>query len=89
MDRDALERLSKDDLIALLLAREAAHAAQIAALEKRIAELEARLGPPKTPDNSSLPPAQGPKPNRAERRAAKRRQGRPGTFRKLADQPGC
>jgi transposase len=87
MNRDALERLSKDDLIALLLAREAAHAAQIAALEKRIAELEARLGPPKTPDNSSLPPAQGDKPNRAERRVAKQRQGRPGTFRKLAEQP--
>jgi transposase len=87
MNRDALERLSKDDLIALLLAREAAHAAQIAALEKRIVELEARLGPPKTPDNSSLPPAQGDKPNRAERRAAKQRRGRPGTFRTLAEQP--
>jgi len=83
MNREALERLSKDDLIALVLAQ----AAQIAALEKRIAELEARLGPAKTPDNSSLPPAQGHKPNRAERRAAKKRQGRPGSFRKLADQP--
>jgi transposase len=87
MDRDALERLSKEDLIALLLAREAAHAAQIAALEKRIAELEARLGPSKTPDNSSLPPSQAHKPNRAERRAAQERRGRPGRFRKLAEQP--
>ena len=66
MKRDALERLSKDDLIALVLAQ----AAQIAALEKHIAELEARLGPPKTSDNSSLPPAQGHKPNRGERRSA-------------------
>lgn len=87
MDRDALERLSKDDLIALLLAREAAHAAQIAVLEKRIAELEGRLGPPKTPDNSSLPPAQGHKPNRAARRASPKRPGRPGSFRRLAEQP--
>ncbi len=90
MDRDALERLSKEDLITLVLAQ----AAQIAALmvqneelHKRVAELETRLGPPKTPDNSSLPPAQGYKPSRAARRATKKRQGRPGTYRKLAEQP--
>lgn len=83
MDRDALERLFTDDLIALVLAQ----AAQIETLRKRIAELEARLGPPKTPDNSSLPPSQGDKPNRAEHRAAKQRQGRPGTFRALAATP--
>jgi transposase len=86
MDRDALERLSKDDLIALVLAREAAFAAQIGALEKQIAELEARLGPPKTPDNSSVPPSQGHKPNRTERRARKRKS-RPGSFRALAANP--
>ena len=90
MDRDALERLSKEDLITLVLAQ----AAQIAALmvqneelHKRVAELETRRGPPKTPDNSSLPPAQGYKPSRAARRATKKRQGRPGTYRKLAEQP--
>ena len=34
-------------------------------LAARVAELEAKLGgPPKTPDNSSLPPSQGEKPNR-------------------------
>jgi len=84
MDRDALERLSKEELIALVLAL----AAQVEALTKRVAELEAKLGqPPKTPDNSSVPPSQGQKSNRAERRAAKQRQGRPGTFRRLAEQP--
>jgi transposase len=32
----------------------------------RLAELEAWLGkPPTTPDNSSLPPSQGKKPNRS------------------------
>ncbi len=36
---------------------------------------------PKAPDNSSVPPSQGRKPNRAERRAAKKRKGRPGVFR--------
>ena len=44
MDRAALSQFSKDDLIALLLAQEARHAAEIAALQARIAELERRLG---------------------------------------------
>ncbi len=44
--------------------------------------------PPKTPDNSSVPPpSQGRKANRTERRAAKKRKGRPGVFRALADNP--
>ena len=39
---------------------------QIAKLNTRIAELEAKLGtPPKTPDNSSLPPSRGQKANAA------------------------
>jgi transposase len=83
MNRDALLQLSKDDLIALVLAQ----AAQIAALVKRVEELEAKLGaPPKTPDNSSVPPSQGKKPKRAERRAAKKR-GHPGAFRALSANP--
>src|SRR3954454_15549737 len=41
--------------------------AQVQALTARVAELEAKLSePPKTPDNSSLPPSKGRKPNRAE-----------------------
>ena len=84
MTRDALERLSREDLIALILAQ----AAQIEALTKRVAELEAKLGqPPKTPDNSSVPPSQGRKANRDARSAAKTRKGRPGVFRKLAETP--
>jgi transposase len=64
------------------------HAEQIEVLTRRIAELEAKLGaPPKTPDNSSVPPSKGQKPNRAERRAAARRKGRPGVARKLAEHP--
>jgi transposase len=47
----------KDALIAKLLAR-------IEALMARVAELEAKLGlPPKTPDNSSVPPSTGQKPS--------------------------
>src|SRR5450432_3303303 len=49
----------KDAMIAALLAR-------IEALVSRIAELEAKLGlPPKTPDNSSVPPSKGQKPSEA------------------------
>src|SRR5271157_4908316 len=84
MYQDDLAKLSKEELIALALAQ----TAQIEELTRRIAELEAKLGgPPKTPDNSSLPPSQGRKPNRAERRAAKKRKGRPGVFRALAPNP--
>ena len=91
MNRDAFERLSKVDLIALILAQAAQIAAltrQVEILTKRVAELEAKLGqPPKTPDNSSLPPSQGRKPNRAERRAGKKRKGHPGASRALAENP--
>ena len=84
MYQDDLVKLSKEELIALTLAQ----TAQIEELTRRIADLEAKLdGPPKTPDNSSLPPSQGRKPNRAERRAAKKRKGRPGVFRALAPNP--
>src|SRR5216684_6115143 len=84
MYRDELAKLSNEELIALVLAQ----AAQIEELTRRIAELEAKLGgPPKTPDNSSIPPSQGRKPSRAERRAAKKRKGRPGVFRALASDP--
>jgi hypothetical protein len=78
MYRNELAKLSKEALIALGLAQ----AAQIEELTRRIAELEAKLGgPPKTPDNSSTPPSQARQPNRAERRAAKKRKGRPGVSR--------
>src|ERR1700745_442095 len=84
MYREELAKLSNQELIALVLAQ----ASQIEELTRRIAELETKLGgPPKTPDNSSLPPSQGRKPNRAERRAANKRKGRPGVFRALAPNP--
>lgn len=83
MDRAALLALTKDDLVALILAQHA----QIVALTARIAELEARLGsPPKTPDNSSLPPSKGQKPNLPDRPKPPRR-GRPGVSRALAERP--
>jgi transposase len=56
----------KDAMIAALLARIEALVAQNASLVARVAELEAKLGlPPKTPDNSSIPPSKGQKPSEA------------------------
>ena len=83
MDRATLLTLSRDDLIALLEAQ----AQQIAILTARIGELEARLAAlPKTPDNSSLPPSKGQKPNLPDR-GKKPRRGRPGVARALALHP--
>jgi transposase len=83
-----LSRLSPDEKDALILALWA----QVQALTARVAELEAKLGtPPKTPDNSSVPPSQGQKPNRPERtRRGGTRQGslgRPGGGRALTAAP--
>src|ERR1700685_2430402 len=63
--------------------------AQNKALLARIAELEAKYGkPPKTPDNSSLPPSRGQKGNVAEpTRMKKTRTGHTGAARALAENP--
>ena len=83
MDRDTLVTLSKDDLVGLIEVQ----ASQITLLTARIAELEARLRtPPKTPDNSSTPPSKGQKANLPDR-LKKRRDGRPGVSRALAEHP--
>jgi transposase len=59
-------------------ARIAALEAALAAALARIAELEARLAvPPKTPDNSSLPPASAFKPDHAAQRRAAPAEGEP------------
>jgi transposase len=76
MDRDALLALDKETLVELLLQLQA----QVAALQAELARLSQ---PPKTPGNSSVPPSQGFKPNRAERRRTKRgaRRGHVGSSR--------
>ena len=59
-----LSRLSREEKDALILALWT----QVQVLTARVAELQAQLGsPPKTPDNSSLPPSRGQKPNRPEK----------------------
>jgi len=60
----------------------------VKALNARIAELEAKLGgPPKAPDNSSLPPSRGQKANAEPPAIKQQRKGRPGVARKLAEKP--
>ena len=61
-----LSNLTSDEKDALILAQAAqlgAALGRIAALEK---QLERLLSPPKTPDNSRLPPSKGEKPNRPD-----------------------
>jgi transposase len=75
MDREALQQLERDALVELVVR-----------LHARVAELEATVarlgGPPKTPGNSSIPPSQGFKPDRAERRARRKRGGQLGLSRR-------
>jgi transposase len=71
-DLSYLSHAEKDALIHALWA-------QVQGLTARVAALEARLGDPsKTPDNSSLPPSKGQKPNRPEK--TKRIGPRPGSL---------
>jgi transposase len=83
-----LSRLSHDEKDALIRALWA----QVQTLTARVAELEAQLGvPPKTPDNSSLPPSAGQKANRSDHpKRTKPRQGslgRTGGGRALVEHP--
>ena len=81
-DLSQLSDAEKDALIVALwiqldaaLAANAKLMAKVEAPTARVAELEAKLNePPKTPKNSSVPPAQGHKTNKPPRR--KRRKGR-------------
>jgi len=86
IDLSKLSHAEKDRLILSLLplvAQSEAAQARIAALEKRLAALEQ---PPKTPDNSSLPPSKGQKPDRASGDKPPRKS-RPGVSRALEPNP--
>jgi transposase len=79
MDRAELERVDREALIGIILRQQET----IERLVAEVAELKAQLGqPPKTSGNSSVPPSVGFKPNRAARRARKRRRGHDGISRR-------
>jgi len=81
MNPEDLRQLSKEDLIALLLAQEARHAAEMAALRVQIAELERRLA--LNSGNSSKPPSSD-----GLKKAPRVRSLRRSSGRKSGGQPG-
>ena len=85
---DSLDADSLKPLVRQLLMRIDDLLVQNNALLVRVAELEAKLGqPPKTPDNSSLPPSRGQKANAEPPATKPLRKGRPGVARQLAENP--
>ena len=79
--------VDKDAIIAALIAQIEALTATNARLTARIAELEAKLDqPPKTPNNSSLPPSKGQKASEASKPRPKSKP-HPGAHRALHPHP--
>ena len=73
-DLGQLSASDKDALIVELWTRLQAALASVAELTAQVQALQERLGkPPKTPDNSSLPPSKGEKPHKRRRRREKRK----------------
>ena len=83
-DLSRLSHAEKDALILSLFALLSQAHEKIAALEARIDDL---TRPPKTPENSSKPPSQGQKSNRAEGASRPPRKSRPGVGRALHPNP--
>jgi transposase len=83
IDPSTLSHAEKDDLILSLVGQLEAALGRIAELEKRLAAYER---PAKTPDNSSLPPSKGHKPNRPTGDKPPRKS-RPGFGRTLHPNP--
>jgi len=82
-----IEPADKDAVMAALMARIETLVAHNAMLVARVAELEAKLGlPPKTPDNSSVPPSRGQKPSGSSLPKPKRK-AHAGTHRPLHPNP--
>src|ERR1700683_1542919 len=64
MDRDSLDSLDREGLIGVILRQFEQFSAEWPALRSENAELRAKLNlPPKTPENSSVPPSRGQKPS--------------------------
>lgn len=98
MDHKRLDSSQKDFLIAAQAetirsqaATNATLTAQVAMLLARVAELEAKLSlPPKTPENSSIPPSKGQKPGSKpdnETKSRPKTRAHPGVCRELHPNP--
>jgi transposase len=86
VDRTDLASLSREQLIEIILAQ----AGVIARLAKRVEGFEAKLGqPPKSSDNSGVPPSQSRKPSSetSRPRGKRRRKARAGSHRRLDPNP--
>ncbi len=86
-DLKSLDSAGKDALILALIERINVLIAENTELKERVARLEAKLGqPPKTPDNSSVPPSQG---HKASGEAPSKPKGKPhrGSHRVLHPNP--
>jgi transposase len=81
LDPSSLDPAQKEALIVSLMA-------QVEALTKRVEEFEARLkGPPKTPDDSSLPPSRGQKASAGAGKSKPRTKPHEGAARALHPAP--
>ncbi len=91
MNRGAFESLDREGLLGVALAQAEAIerlSANVGALRAEIAELWAKLGrPPKTPDNSSVPPSQGHKPTTELVKNRRKEKAHPGAHRPLHPNP--
>ncbi len=93
-DSSSLSSAEKDALIAMLVSRLTALEAEMAVLRAEVAELRTENAalreklklPPKTPDNSSTPPARGQKSN-GDPTARPKRKAHPGAHRPLHPNP--
>src|SRR5208337_3275778 len=91
MNREAFESLDREGLLGVALAQAEAierQAEAIATLRAEIAGLRARLDrPPKTPDNSSIPPSQGHKKATEFVKNRRKKKAHPGAHRPLHPNP--
>src|ERR1700674_1603355 len=91
MNRDAFDSLDREGLVSVALAQAEAierQAGEIATLRTEVAAMRAKLDrPPKTPDNSSLPPSHGHKTATEFVKNRKKRKPHPGAHRPLHPNP--
>jgi transposase len=91
MNRNAFESLDHEGLMGVALAQAEAierQAKEIATLRAELAELRAKLNrPPKTPDNSSIPPSRGRQKTTEFVKNRRKKRAHPGAHRPLHPDP--